>query len=336
MKDDSNYLIGTHGKGLILVKRGKEIYSELLPQQGQRLWDMVYASAQDCYFLCHHEKLWKKTNDNKPPTKYLNIEFGFRLTACMRYSPKGGILVVNADGKKLTVISSEAQRTLMRVPTCRSEFIHHFEVFGSNESKIIYMNRQGEVGVSKFDLRRNSSSNLFSTKVQLKEELNEELLSVSVCSKNQLACVCLATQGGISLKRMFGDLLGGLGSLLTQRKPNFIPKATRHLIFEIKESSLDLKASLDCFQEEIGRFHALSFYDYIGDRALFVGLSSDNGDVHLLDYNTSSREFKELYEKRVSSSEEDPVQILKFNDRFYYTGRSISGETHHQSEGISL
>ena len=324
MKDESNYLIGTHEKGLILVKDGKEVYAEPLPEKGKRLWDMVYAKNQDCYFLCHHEKLWKKTNDSLPPTLFFNIEFGFRVAACMEYSTKKNKLVVNAGGSRLTVINPQKAEVEMAMPRSQGDLIRDFKLFGANENKVISITMDGNLAVVMYNESNRQCSLKMHQKIPLKSERNEKGLGVSVCSRNQIACVSLVRDNqtvGINIGDLLGGLFGGKEIQPSLTSTKLRPICSRFMIFEISDSALTLKACLDCYQQEIGRMHALRFVDSIGCRAIFVGLSSDNGDVHILDYNASSRVFRELEDYRVSNCEDDPVQILKVGESFYFIGR---------------
>ena len=311
MKDESNYLIGSHQKGLILVKNGEEVYKELIPLKGKRLWDMVYARGQDCYFFCHSENLWKKTNDGQPPSLFLSIEFGYRIGGCMDYSFIGGFLVVSVDKKKLSIIDLDQAKSVMRIPTFKIDYIKDFQLFGPNLGKIAYLTEKGSLGVSKFDFETKTGSKVCQLAIKLRKEWNEEVIAVHVCSNHKIALISLARESSQVVQTEDGK----------QEKKKLTPIATRFFIFEIRESSLVSKACLGCFDQEIGRFHALNFYDYIGERAIFVGLSSENGDVHLFEYNTRSRKFKERETLRISCSEYDPVHIRKLGSQFYYTGR---------------
>ena len=337
MKNESNFLIGTHQKGIILVKNGQEVYVENLPEKGERLWDMVYASGQDCYFMCHNGKLYKKTNDQLPPTLVATLEFGFRVGACMKYSPKKDKLIVNAGGTKLSVLNPSTGRVDMVMPSCHDDGIRDFELFGSNENKVVYITMEGYVAVAKYSESNKQGSTILKHDIPLKEDRNEKGLSIRVCSKNKIVCAGLARELKdpiANLNDLIGGLIGGIGDLGGLggiggvpglpgiSKPITKPVMSRYMVFEINHSGLIVRACLDCYHQEIGRVHGLGFFDYIGDRALFVGLGSDQGKVHILEYNTRSGQLKELEQYRVSCCEHDPVHILKFGNKFYYTGRN--------------
>ena len=348
MKDELNFLIGTSKKGLILFKDGRQIYAEYLPENGQSLQDIVYARTHNSYFFCHHNAIYKKTNDKSPPTPHITLSFGQReKPISLKFSPVTDRLVINLGTKnsrsKLAVVEPSADLIEMMVPSNNNDFIKDFKLFGDNQENVIYVTEKGFVGVAEYSGRHREGDNglnsslglsFFNKKVDLKLERKEKLASVSVCLQNRFACVTSSMNSN--------GFFGGLRGLFSNPgKPVGVNYSSRLMVFEINMNScfLVMKACIDCFNQQIGRMLAFNFLGYIGDRALFVGVSCDTRVLHILDYNSVTEKFVERGMYRMSIFQEGVTQLIKVGRWFYYTGQSanlvrLSIDRIHGEEGL--
>ena len=322
MKNKNNFLVGTHLKGLILVKNGEEVYADQLPEKKKRLWDVVYAEPKDCYFLCHNDKLYKKTNDGQPPTLHMNIGFGFRLGACMQYSAKNDRLLVNSSGRYITIIDTQEKNVELSIPKTFGSSITDFKLFGPDESYVACITMDGFLSIVSFDVSQAQGSVLTKFHISLKEKRKEEGLSLRLCDEGRYICVSLVSE----TRNIVGEL-GSLLNLLGQdpdsasRRGGIRPITSRFMVLEILPEGIIFKAEIDCFKQNIGRVHALGFLGNIGDSALFLALASEDGAVHVLDYDSKTEQLREKTGYRTPNLENDPVHVHKFGRELYYNGK---------------
>ena len=111
IKSSTSYLLGTNKKGLHLVNESTIVYSKKLPENCMKLWDLIYVKKMDCYFLCMNSQLFRKNIDTNEPYLYLDIKFGNREGASMRYSEECNRLVVDLQFHHIAVICLEKKTT---------------------------------------------------------------------------------------------------------------------------------------------------------------------------------------------------------------------------------
>ena len=324
MKDEFNFLVGTHEKGLILVKNNEEVYSDELPEKGKRLWDMVYASKQDCYYICHFEKLYKKANDDKPPTMHMSFEFGFRIGACMEYCFTNDRLLVNTNGIKISVINTERKTAEVTIPKLDGKGINDFKLFSKDKNKILCLTIDGYLSVMTFDLARGESSTLDKTQIALKKDREEQSVSVAISSNDRFVLVAVESGKGIinALLSPLAQVLGGLQGL--PNTEGVRQKSSRFFVFELGLGGLVVKACLDVLSQGIACTLGISFYTYEGEKARFLTLDGDDGFARIYEYNSENQGFRELKNCKEKSLEEDPARIVRLGGCFYYIGRNMN------------
>ena len=80
-------------------------------------------------------------------------------------------------------------------------------------------------------------------------------------------------------------------------------------------------AIIDKFAAKIPVKIALECYGYVGNNLLWVGLSKgQKGKAQVFDYNTKTKQFRELRHMRIPHEVTGPAKLAKIGNEFYYTG----------------
>ena len=92
-------MAGTNWKGVQVSDNGTLLYSAGLPQGEKELYDIIYFSPLNSYFLATRCNLYRKEIDDKPPYVFLEGGCGSRLGASLRSSEINQRLVVIREGR---------------------------------------------------------------------------------------------------------------------------------------------------------------------------------------------------------------------------------------------
>ena len=292
LKNERSFLIGTKPQRLNLVDNGVHLFSGQLSKTSRRVKDIIYVPCLNCYFIAFDSHLYRKEIDDKPPFLFLDINCGWRLGGCFRYSIVHQRLIINKDKKKISVVNLENRELEIEIEKGVGDNIRDFRLFGEQEDRVISVTCDGYLVLYRLNYDQMEGSVIADFKLELIEDRQEQPWSISLCDRNEYA---LVEMGAIICSRM--------------------------MILKVNGDTLVKNAVLDQYNQKIGCKLASHSYGYLGRHILWVGLSmDDNGVAQIYDYDTQSGEMKELVDKRVGHGEFDPVKINRLGDKFYYTG----------------
>ena len=296
VKDKNSYMVATKGKGLKIVENGAEVWSGKLPVFNVWLTDIIYIESQDSYFIDYNNKLYRKAVNREPPELFIDVESGTRVGACFRYSKNHERLIVNKNFRNISAINLEAKKIEIELWKQIGGNIYDFRLLGDNEDRVIAITQDGYVIYYGLDYGQKSGSIITHSKIEFIKRRRERGQSISVCEKHRYAVVELGIED----------------------KSNI---SSRVIVLQLLGDRLIQKTSIDHHIEQIREIDAIECFGYVGRHILWLGLSGGlDGVAMLYDYDSKTREFKELTEKVVSHKELKPVKLNKFGKKFYYVG----------------
>ena len=96
---------------------------------------------------------------------------------------------------------------------------------------------------------------------------------------------------------------------------------SRMILARVIGDELTLLEKIDQYSELLGVKIALECFGDVGNHILWVGLTQGkNGQVQVFDYDTETNHLKELKRLRIWHREQDPSQLVKLGQDFYYIG----------------
>ena len=300
LKNTSSYLIGTHQKGLKMIEENSEVYSGRLPIKDRSLRDVIYIPTENCYLLNHNDQLFRKDIDENPPYLYMNLSCSARFGASFKYSTTQKRLIIIEDWKKISSVNLLTKKVEITVAGSVEGYLNDFKVFGPQDTQVASLTRDGYLFLYKMNYNQRQGSILGSYKIDLMKERDEEAKSLAVCDKDHHVLVEIG---------QFDD-------------PYISPRMIL-LAIDKNNNNFTLKASIDCFNQNLGQKLCMDCYGYAGRDIIWVGFSgNENGVVQMYAYNMEREELKELEEKRVNHQEYYPVKVQRVGGEFYYTGWS--------------
>ena len=295
MKNPTSYMIGTDEKGIKVIEEGAEIYSGTLPGEEAWLRDIIYISHLNCYLMADESKLYRKDIDEKPPYLLMEVKCGLRVGACFRYSNLHERLVIIKDEKNISTVNLETKEIEIEVVKKFEDSIRDLKLFGEKQDRVVCITYNCHILLYELDFEENEGSAIDHFNLKRVQGRGECGSSIAVCDKG---------------KYVLAEIGAGHPEI-----------CCRMVIFEIKDDTLEKKAFINRFSQEIGVKLAIDCYGYADGFVLWAGLSlDDNALIQVYAYDIEKEEFLELESKRVSHQEDYPVKVHQLGDEFYYTG----------------
>ena len=98
-------------------------------------------------------------------------------------------------------------------------------------------------------------------------------------------------------------------------------KTSRMILIELNGKEFTTKATLDCFDQQIGFKYSLDCFGYVGNYLIWVGLSVNDGNLHLYEYEVGAGELRELENKRRRGVKSlFACQLHRMGSEYFYTG----------------
>lgn len=93
-------------------------------------------------------------------------------------------------------------------------------------------------------------------------------------------------------------------------------RASRLIVFELKNFLLEKRSVIDIGEENIKRFWAMEFFKYIGNHLILTAISCDEKKPIILTfcYNRKTKSFKELKDLRKKILAKWPFKLIRFDD----------------------
>ena len=296
-KDPSSYLRVSGGK-YKLIENSAQLHSSNILKFSHSIEYALYINHLHFYLLYFAEKFYRKDIDERDPYIYMELDCRCRpqFGLGFRYTKLNKRLIIPKMGKGLAVVNLERKHVEIEIRDERVRTLEHLKIFGDKENQIICLDISGTIF-------------LYSVCFQLKKVCSKQSYQINSNWASNKFCSSL----NISHNRRF--ILVGL-------KKNRSYQSRVVLLFELKRLSLRKLATLSEENQGIGYKTALEFLGTAGgDHLLWVGLSADDGFAQIYDYNTESRELRELDEKRVRHQESFPKIIHRLENKFYFSGK---------------
>ena len=293
IKAPDSFLIGTREKGLTLMDKGSQVYSEVLP--GDRyLSDIVYAPHVNCYFLALNSKLYRKDINKRSPYLFMDFDCGWRWGACFRYSNLNQRLITNKNQRNISVLNPKTRKIELVMRKSVGKWIGDFRPFGENEDRVVSVAEDGHVIL--YSLTAGfERGEVGSCKINLMDRRNEHCRSLTASDRKEYILV---------------EILGSCD----------MSQCSRMLVFQVVGDVLMKTASLDQYYQDVGRKLAMECFGDAESHILWIGLSNCEGFVQVYDYDTETRELVELKDRRVTHHEYYPYKLHRLNGKFYFTG----------------
>ena len=227
----------------------------------------------------------------------MTVGCGYRPGACLRYSKINKRLIINKDRKNISVINPLTRRIEIEVEINVGDIINDFRLVGENEGRVVSITDDGYTLLYGLDYKRKTGSAIASYKDRVAEEWMEKPQSLAVCERSLYVV----------------EEIGALGI------------SSRMLILKLSHNTLVPMVFIDQVTQNIANKFALDCIGYAGSHILWLGLSrkwNQEGKSQVYDFDTQTRVFKELEERRVTHQENDPFRLHRLGDKFYYTGRN--------------
>ena len=296
VKSEKSYMIGTYNNGLKLVEDGTEVFSAKLPNNESTLRDIIYIKHHNCYILCIGEKLYRKDINSQDPFIFMDVNIGYQFGACFRYSQLNQRLFVHLDFNTLSVVNLEAKEIEIEVEERHGALLCYTQIFGEKEDRVLCYTNDGHLLLYRIDYAEKSESLVCHKQLDFIGDRGEQGLSLGLCSKQKYV----------------------LAGLRRGEMSKYV--CSRLVLLELRGDSLVTKSSFDQHTERIGSNFGLHCLEYVGQHALWVGISAKNGVVQIFDYDTETGEFRCLRDKMVAGKEVLPVMLNQVNGKFFYTG----------------
>ena len=294
VKNEKSFMIGTHFlKGIRVIEEESEVYSGKLHVRDASLYDIIYIPPVNSYFLASETKLYRKDIDDKPPYLFIDMNCGYRVGACLRYSRLHERMIINKDSRNISVIDPETKEIEIELERIGKGKIMDFRLFGEDQDQVVSVTEDGHVILIGLDYEE-KRARVSQSEVKMIVEREDRPRSIAVCDENHFVLVEIGQW----------------------RKPYI---CSRTILFEVRDGILVNLASIDQHSQEIGCKWALECLGYFGVNVLWLGLSR-NGPVQVYAYNIETGKLKELEDKGVSHEEKYPLRLHRLNDKFYYTG----------------
>ena len=222
---------------------------------------------------------------------------GNRAGAFLRYSKACQRLIINKNGRKISLINPKTKKIELKMGVSFGEQIFDFRVFREEkEQRVAALTENGFIAVYSLGCgqKRGEISHL---QLELNEEERERPVSLAVsCTKKKLVYVLVELQA--------------------------VGFRSKMKLFKITKKGLIIIAGIEHCCRKIGSKLALEFLSDFGSHLLWVGLSSrKKGVAIVIDFNTETGELKRLGYAGGRSREKYPYKMVRFGDKLYYTGK---------------
>ena len=299
LKSENEFAVATDNKGLLLISQDTPLYSAVFPEEAEDLLDLVYIRPLDSYLIGFEDKLFIKYIDDNPPELYMEQNCRGRPGACFRYSESRGRLLVN-NGKGISVVNLNDREEDDEFMNSAGGEIQDFRVVGKEGNRVVAVTEDNYLvlfDIADYDSNEDQVGGMVDHhKIETIKGRDEQGLSIAICDKNEH--ILVEVEGfnkGHVCSRMF--------------------------VFKLVGDLLEKTAVLDLLSLKVGHKYALDFFQCLENHILWVGLTNNhNGYALVYDYNTESRELRELHGLRTFHEEIFPVELHRLNGDLYYIG----------------
>ena len=297
IKNHNSHLIGTEGKGILIVENGKKVYEGAFASGSNDILNAVYVGDCDCYFLILKGKLYRKEINGLSLELWINGGFGFTAWgqhSTLAYSEKHRRILTMKQPKTLVIIDPKTKEIEFEMVPNFGDHIMNAKFFGENDEYIMFVTLNRYVGILKYDSNQKKGQIL--TKAHYSGHSGEYGTSLDIDSSNKIilasSYIC-----GASYCRM-----------------------TQITAFEFWNERLTKTASLNVLDET----YWMKGFRYVKNhknQAIFVGVDSGvGGTTHTYRYDSYKRVIHEDIQKEVPTQEHAIWALKKHKNWFYYTG----------------
>ena len=311
LKNPKSFIIVRISKELCLklVEENRQIFSTKLKINSENLELAFYCAPLNCYFLRISDKIFRKDINGRPPYIYMCYHTSMY---CFQYkSPSekyfdGVRLVSRQKFRRMTVTNLKTRKVELNLRLKdRVGILADWSLVGELKDRLLTLTDYGYLCLHSLFPTHKSPKGSRTELCSLDFSLNRrEELAAAVCSCPQSKHILV----------------------VIRRNNTSIRYISRFFVVRNKkdrEMILEAKLVFPRYQLQGPEF--LSCFGYVGRHLLFIGLVvGDRQHSLLVDYDTRSKELRELEETRVDHQERDPCCIEKLGDAFFYTGRKGS------------
>ena len=137
VKNHSNYLIATYGKGLKLVKNSEEIYKTALPHPNSIITAVRYIKDINAYLLCIGAKIYRKDINSLPHYLFIDIDVCYKPCGGFKYSSINRKLIVARNYHNITLIDLKTRKLEVTMKKRRSPSTMDFVLLGDEEEFVL-------------------------------------------------------------------------------------------------------------------------------------------------------------------------------------------------------
>ena len=300
LKNENSFLVGGKDKGIKLVDNGRLLFvGKVSNKMFSSLGDIFYSRRLNCYFIHADYNLYRKEIDRNPPYLFLHLDERENNFKSLVYSEKKEKLVILRINKNFLVLSPGRKKiefTLARKKILGEAMDSSF--FGSRDDELVGITFDRVAFV--YDLFSPRQSREIVSTLHLKTLDETEDCGSSIAGSHNGDYFCVA-----------------LGKFT---HPWSISRVVL-IRFDSSSRRLEVVATLNLFEKNIGNLLSLGCSGQIGRYLTFFGLSRlKKGVVLLFGYDNENGEFREVGNSCVSHRERYPSKIEKLGKSFYYTG----------------
>ena len=152
--DQLNYLICTDGLGYALVVNGKVRNEAPFDAGAKTMYNVVYASHVNAYFLILDKKIYRKTLDGLHPELWVQVSggFGWNIHTPLIYSPKNKRIFTVKGTKTIAVIDPSKKGVVdFELTVAFASHIHDLRFVGENHEYVVGLTWNRYVFLVKYD-----------------------------------------------------------------------------------------------------------------------------------------------------------------------------------------
>ena len=293
IKNHDSYLIGSKGKGILVIENGKTVYEGAFSSTASDIYNTVYVKDCDCYFLILSGKLYKKSIDSLAPQLWINGGFewpGWGQCASLLYSEKTKRIVTIKRKRAIAIIDPNQKEVEFELEVDFADEIREIRFFGEKDQNLVFLAYNRHVGVLEYDPTTKKGEII--SKIHYSGQIVDFGISLDIDSTNKIILVTNSQNNQIT--RVVA--LEFWGKRLTQTAELHVHDGTRWM----------------------GSF---SFVESYKNQALFLGVSSmDGGTTHVYRYDSFHKRITDEVQKRVVSREQHVWGFVKYGDSFIFSG----------------
>ena len=310
---EESFLVTSDRYGLLLTKDGNEIYSKKYQNEIRNLKEAVYCRGSYYIFNLIPGRILRKTVDSAEPTVWWDKKPILKLDdyqKIIKASPEYSAVLINVDKFDLSVVEVKEDGTAGREIVIKNQANKGF--FGGSEqkrivfhealkgNKVLTVTKMWLMILYEVDFKR-----WFGFREIERFQMN---LDAATRQENFFLCsVCEESERMVVLVRNVGKSY----------------KASKIQIYDLNSQSgekrIKLMTELDLWEKQISNYYSICLSQYLGDKLIICGQSSNATTVYAYCYDISKNKLSERGSRILGGGNRICKKLDRFGDLIYGT-----------------